>query len=806
MAEVTRTFHFHSDAVPDETFMVSGMKGVEELNRPYEFQIELVSKKADVDLEKVLKNKAHLAVRQTIPLSGGKQGTRLYKIHGIVSSIEVLEQAREFVHYRVQLQPRLWKLSLTTQSRVFQDMKIGDLIKEVLTKAEGAGLSTQDFDLKLNADYVKREFVVQYNESDLDFLHRWCEHEGVYYYFEQTENGEKLVFGDATAGYAKLPGDPKIPYRPVPEGRSKASGAMNEETLQEQSVFAFRCRWTKTPQKVILKDYNYRTPSVDVKAEAAVENPAGDGKVFMYGEHFKTPAEGGAIAKVRAEAFQCRDKVFEGTGDHRSFRPGTVFTLSEHFRADFNAAYCITRVSHKLVQGTTASLGGGGQATYENEFACFPSADVFRPERTTPWPSIYGFMNARVDAGGSGEYAEIDDQGRYKIKLPFDLSDKKDGKASRYLRMAQPYAGANMGMHFPLHKGTEVLLGFVDGDVDRPIIASAIPNAETGGPVASGNQTQCAIATGGGSRMVVEDTDGSQRIHLSTPTQTTFLQIGAKTDGGGGSTGAAGCSGAAAPGSEDGVSMGTEADITFQSARDYVHSTGRDVSIQTAGNSHTITKGDSSSETHGNTKTWTKGNTDSETIGNSTSKVTGNSESDVTGNSKSTVVGNSTSKVVGDTDSTFVGKSISKSMAITEELFMGNKNSQSLAVTTELFVGAKMSSTMAAVMEANKGPKVTICDVTNLKTAAQKLEEVTGPNEIKGGTITIDATTAMTLEGGTSITIKCGPSEIKIGPSGIEIKGPQIKFDASGMLEAKSGGVVKIQGSALDVNGQALHK
>jgi type VI secretion system secreted protein VgrG len=785
MAEMIRIFQFHSDAVADDTFNVAALRGVEEMSTPYELEIDLVSKKADVSLEKMLTNKAHLAIRQSVPVAGGKRGARTYKLHGIVSEIEVLEKVQDWVKYRVKLVPRLWKLSLTTQSRVFQEMDVKEVVKQVL---QAAGLSSSDFEFKTSGSYPKREFVVQYNETDLDFVHRWLEHEGIFYFFDQTESGEKIVFADAASAYAKLPGDPKIPYRPTPEGRSRASGAESEETLQEESVHAWRCRYRKTTKQVVLKDYNYRTPSVELKGQGDVQNPAGEGKLFVYGEHFKTPAEGNAIAKVRAEEIQCRDKVFDGKSDHRSFRPGIAFNLSDHFRSEFNASYAVTSVRHQMSQGTEASAGAGGAMAYQNEFTCIPADDTFRPERRTPWPSIYGFMNARVDAGGDGQYAEIDDQGRYKVKLPFDLSDKKDGKASRFIRMAQPYSGANMGMHFPLHKNTEVLLGFVDGDVDRPIIASSIPNAETVGPVTSGNQSQCAIQTGGGNKIFIEDTSGNERIKMSTPRSKTFFQLGSPNADG------------------DGITAGTDMDITFDSARDYVHTTGRNVTIETAGNEHKITKGDTSEETHGNKREWTKGDSYEETIGNSTSKTIGNSDEQVTGNQKSVVVGS--------TDETFTGTKTSKAMSAENEMTLAAKNSMSASAENETKVGAASSifggiqfeSTNGLSTEASKGGKVTLCEARELKTAAQKLEEVLGPNEIKGGTITIDATTELDVEGGTSITIKCGAAEIKLSPAEIVIKAPTVKIDASAMGEFKSGGVAKIQGSALDVSGQALHK
>jgi type VI secretion system secreted protein VgrG len=807
MAEESRIFDFHTEAVPENTFQLAGMKGEERLSEPYQFELDLVSKKADVNMEKVLKEKAWLHIRQSIPVSGGKRGTRIYKIHGIVSEFEVLEKVQDWIKYRAVLVPRLWKCTLTTQSRVFQDVDIKDLIKKVLTDPDGPGLSTSDFEIKANGPFTKREFVVQYNETDLEFLHRWLEYEGVFYYIDQTESGEKIIFADGTAHYASLPGDPKIPYRPDPASRTRAAGATAEESLQEESVHSFHGHLKKTPKGIVLKDYNYRTPSVEVKGKADVENPAGDGRVYVYGEHFKTPKEGADLAKIRAEEIMCRDKTFDGTGDHRSFRPGTKFTLSEHYRADFNAAYLITNLRHEMTQGTAGGGITGGSMNHKIIFGCIPAADVFRPARITPWPSIHGFVNATIDAGGDGKYAEIDDQGRYKVKLPFDLSDKKDGKASRFLRMAQPYAGAQMGMHFPLHKGTEVLLAFIDGDPDRPIIASAIPNAETGGPVAASNQTQCAIHTGGGTKMVIEDTDGSQRFHVSTLTKSSYIQIGSKSDGGGGSTGTSGGqTGAPAAGSTDGAHIGTAGDFNIDNTGDHVHRTGGNSTVETTGNETTITQGNTEWETHGDSKTLTKGNTESVTIGNSKSKVQGNSESEIIGDSKSSTIGDSTSFVKGNTDSTFIGSSISKTVASTTELFVGNKNSASMAITAELFVGAKMSSTNALSVEANKGGKLTLCSEKELKTAAMKLEEVTADNEMKGGTITIDATTALVLEGGTKITLKCGGSEITIEPASITIKSASIKLDASGSLEAKSGGSFKAQGSMVDISGQAMHK
>ena len=178
----------------------------------------------------------------------------------------------------------------------------------MLTDPEGPGLSASDFEIKANGPFLKREFVVQYNETDLDFLHRWLEHEGVYYYFDQTESGEKIIFGDGTAHYSKLPGDPKIPYRPDPASRSRAAGATAEETLQEESVHSFRCRMKKTAKQVVLKDYNYRTPSVEIKGKYEVKNPVGEGASTSTARVARRPRRATA-SKIRGEEIQCRDKI-----------------------------------------------------------------------------------------------------------------------------------------------------------------------------------------------------------------------------------------------------------------------------------------------------------------------------------------------------------------------------------------------------------------------------------------------------------------------------------------------------------------
>ncbi|MHB9028772.1 MAG: type VI secretion system Vgr family protein, partial [Candidatus Latescibacterota bacterium] len=204
------------------------------------------------------------------------------------------------------------------------------------------------------------------------------------------------------------------------------------------------------------------------------------------------------------------------------------------FRENFNRDYLIAEVTHEvnqsgfLISGLGKTSSDRDQAIfYRNSFKAIPSDIQYRPERTAEKPRMAGTLHARVDAEGSGNYAELDDQGRYKVRLPFDTDTAHGaGKASHFIRMAQPYSGADYGLHFPLHKGSEVLLTFVDGDPDRPIIAGAVPNPETASPVTSENQTKSIFRDNYGNEMVFDSTPGDEHIRLYSPHHNSLLELG----------------------------------------------------------------------------------------------------------------------------------------------------------------------------------------------------------------------------------------------------------------------------------------
>jgi type VI secretion system secreted protein VgrG len=512
-----KKFSFISKTLPEDTFGVISLKGSEGISKPYEFEVMLISDNPEIDVDVIMQNTAKLVFHRETG------GDAIY--NGIITHFDHLHALGNYAFYRAYLVPRLWWLSITRHNQIILDKSIPEFAQEVLVDG---GLTTDDFEFRLQGAYEPIEYVCQYNESHLNFLSRWLEREGIYYYFDQMEDGEKVIFTDSHLAHTELAAGKVLTYSP-PSGLEALHAA--------EAVTSFHCRRSLMPAKVLLKDYNYRKPSLEMSGEAPVD-PQGRGTIFFYNKHIKTPEEGKHLAKIRAESILCRRELYLGEGSVPFMLPGFTFTLENHYRKGVNQNYLITDIDHEgnqtgyLLAGISAGRSGDEEDKiyYRNYFTAIPGTVQFRPEAKTEKPKISGTISGMIDAAGSGQYAELDPQGRYKIIFPFDLSGRTEGKASNWVRMAQPYAGADHGMHFPLHKGTEVLITFIDGDPDRPVIAGAVPNPETPSIVSGDNQSMAGVQTAGKNKIAIEDQAGSERILLHAPNQGSFIRIGAPND------------------------------------------------------------------------------------------------------------------------------------------------------------------------------------------------------------------------------------------------------------------------------------
>jgi hypothetical protein len=239
---------------------------------------------------------------------------------------------------------------------------------------------------------------------------------------------------------------------------------------------------------------------------------SGIGFVTEFGAHFKSPEEGEALATVRAEEFKCRQNTYSGESNISDFSCGHLYSLSQHFRSDYNQSYMLTKVKHQGSQ-EIESWGNIGSTKYSNQFDCIPALLQFRPQRLAVKPRLFGIMNGVIDSEQDLGRADLDEQGRYKVQMPFDISGVAPGLASRRIRMAQPYGGSGddgggTGMSFPLLKGTEVIWTCIDGDIDRPIITGAVPNPSKPSPTNTQNATSNVIKTTSGITMGFLDGSG----------------------------------------------------------------------------------------------------------------------------------------------------------------------------------------------------------------------------------------------------------------------------------------------------------
>jgi type VI secretion system secreted protein VgrG len=337
MADATKPkFTFESGAVDKNTFHVVRFKGIEGLSMPYRFSIVLISQNAEPDLTALLQSPAVFTIKRDdgdIPF------------HGILSAFEQQHQAMGYVFYRAELVPRLWWATLTHHNQIFLNKNVQGFAGAVL---EDSGLKQGlHYDFKLQGSYPTREYVCQYDESHFNFLSRWMERDGIYYYFEQGDQSEKMVMTDTHIAHAPMAQGGLFHYSPP----SNLDGTKREEVVKD-----FILKQKPLPKKVLLKDYDYRKPSLEMKAEAAVSEK-GMGEIYIYGEHFASPDEGRKIAQVRAQEFLCREKVFHAMSTVPYVRSGYIFTLKDHYRKDFNQQYLTIEAVHEGAQEQYLTAG-----------------------------------------------------------------------------------------------------------------------------------------------------------------------------------------------------------------------------------------------------------------------------------------------------------------------------------------------------------------------------------------------------------------------------------------------------------------
>ncbi|NLL13816.1 MAG: type VI secretion system tip protein VgrG [Fibrobacter sp.] len=489
-------FYFLTAKHAETTFDVMEFYGKEAVSFPYEFNVHLISDNNDISPDTILGQPATLFIYRN---------GQYYPYSGIVVEFELLDGDSQKCSYRAMLVASLWITRLNYRSRIFQNMTISEIIQSVLKEA-----NIGNFSIDLSSG-TKHEYIVQYQETDLNFISRLMEGAGIFYYFrEPPKSGDQIKPG-ASCEQLIITDNPKferieepsgIIYRPS-DGMAKMSGREKFE-----SVNTVRFSKSIIQSEVVVKSYNYRCPEVTIAGKQPISS-GNYGTFYEYGGSYKTVDDAQKGAQLICKRLQTRQHRISGTGDCRGFRAGYSFELQEHKIARLCIPYIITEVIHS---------GGCGDNTYHNQFLAIPAemASRFAPEKSASDPKVSGILSAQIE-GNEEAYATIDDKGRYRVRLPFDLSSNSNNcNGSKQIRLAQPYCGSQYGFHFPSHQGTEMVLACVDGDPNKPVGIGTVPNANTISPVIAINKHENLIKTAGGNILAMDDTEDKQKIRLIT--------------------------------------------------------------------------------------------------------------------------------------------------------------------------------------------------------------------------------------------------------------------------------------------------
>jgi type VI secretion system secreted protein VgrG len=484
------------DKIDEDKLRILSFEGEEVISDLFSYKLELLSDDPEIDTSQILNKKASFEITR------GDEDSIF--IHGIISQFEQRGKSPDYVSYFAVLVPKLWRLNLTFRNEVYQNMNIEDLVSNVL---KDSGFSGSDFKFDLTGSYPVMEYIVQYRETNLNFIKRKLEHYGIFFYFDHSGDNDVVVFTDSNDKLKKINKSEDILY-------SKKDPFSETETIGELT-----CSESIVTGAVKLKDYNYMFPEKQLIGESNI-NSDFPGVYYDYGDNFQDENEAEELAKVRNQEILAQSKIFYGTSDCRLFSAGKTIKVGKHYRESWNSDYILVKViSSGSQRGLFGILPPSKKITtsYENQFKAIPIDIDYRPPRKTPIPKVSGIMSAKIESAAGDEYAYMDDQGRYKAKMLFDLSDSSNGEASLPIRLSQSYSGAGYGMHFPNHENTELVWACVDGNVDRPIGLSTVPNPSNSAPTTGNNKTQNIIRTASGNEIIMDDKTDEAQIGITTP-------------------------------------------------------------------------------------------------------------------------------------------------------------------------------------------------------------------------------------------------------------------------------------------------
>jgi type VI secretion system secreted protein VgrG len=488
----------------DDVLLLVGLAGTEQLGRPFQYDVELSSENASIDFDQM--------VGQNVTVRFEQQNSETRYFNGFVSRFVQTSADDRLAKYRATIVPWLWFLTRTSDCRIFQNQTVPDIVKQVFTDN-----GFTDVDEHLSGTYTPWEYCVQYRETDFNFVSRLLEQEGIYYFFKHEDGKHTLVLCDSPAAHTTADGYESVEYRHA--SADSATGFVSTWSLSRQVE----------PGTYALNEFDFNKPRASLVGKSQV--PRGDAhpdaEVYDYPGEYESVSDGEEWAKVRIQEMQARYEVASATTDAAGLATGYTFSLTDYPRDDQNRSYLITSSSCQITgDGYGAGGGGGGGGAGGPIFSChFTAIDAqtnFRPGRVTPKPTVQGPQTAIV-VGPSGQEIYTDPNGLGMVKLQFhwDRYGQANEQSSCWVRTSQVWAGKTWGAMYIPRIGQEVVVDFLEGDPDRPLITGRVYNAENKPPyplpdnnTISGIKSNSSPGGGGFNEIRFEDKKGSEQVFI----------------------------------------------------------------------------------------------------------------------------------------------------------------------------------------------------------------------------------------------------------------------------------------------------